>query len=82
MRPSLRAHDPPREAEPYIGIPTGSLEGDLVTSLMRRHEVAAERLIGWLRVAIGTCVFVTVIAASQVLHQLTSVSLDVFEHNA
>jgi hypothetical protein len=28
------------------------LEGDLVASLMRRHEVAAERLIGWLRVAI------------------------------
>src|SRR3954447_427712 len=49
---------------------------------MRRHQVAAERLIGWLRVAIGVCIFVTVIAADYVLGQLTGVSLDLFERNA
>jgi adenylate cyclase len=49
---------------------------------MRRHQVAAERLIGWLRVAIGLCIFVTVIAADYVLGQLTGVSLDLFERNA
>ncbi len=79
MRPDLRAVDPPHEAEPFPG---RQLEGDLVSSLLRRHEVAAERLIGWLRVAIGVCIFVTVIAASHVLLQLTGVSLDLFERNA
>ena len=82
MRQGLRGHRPLREAEPYIGIPTGSLEGDLVAALMRRHEVAAERLMGWLRVAIGAGIFVTVIAASAVLDALASASLDAFERNA
>jgi adenylate cyclase len=82
MRPDLRAHDPPQEAEPFISLPARPLEGDLVASLMRRHEVAAERLIGWLRVAIGGCIFVTVIAADYVLRQWTGVSLDLFERNA
>ena len=49
---------------------------------MRRHEVAAERLIGWLRAAIGLCTFVTVIAAGHVLRQLTGVHLDLFERDA
>ena len=82
MRPDLRADDPPHEAEPFIGIPSQHLEGDLIAALMRRHQVAAERLIGWLRVAIGLCIFVTVIAADHVLHRLTGVSLDLFERNA
>jgi adenylate cyclase len=82
MRPDLRAKDPPQEAESFISIPGRPLEGDLVAALMRRHEVAAERLIGWLRVAIGLCVFVTVIAADRVLLELTGISLDLFERNA
>lgn len=82
MRHELRGHAPPREPEPFIGIPSGSLEGDLVSALMRRHEVAAERLIGWLRVAIGGCIFLTVIVASAVLSELTDASLDAFERNA
>ncbi|WP_407526758.1 adenylate/guanylate cyclase domain-containing protein [Methylobacterium oryzisoli] len=82
MRSDPRAKGPSREAPPFISIPARPLEGDLVASLMRRHEVAAERLIGWLRVAIGLGVFVTVIAADRVLHRLTGVSLDLFERNA
>ena len=96
MQPGLHAQqDPPRRwAAPVIGRPGGAsadlladplaapLAGDLVAGLMRRHEVAAERLIGWLRVGIGVCVFVTVIAASHVLHELAGVSLGVFQHNA
>lgn len=82
MRPVLRADDPPQEAEPSTSIPGRHLEGDLVASLMRRHEVAAERLIGWLRVAIGACIFTTVIVADHVLRQLTGVSLDLFVRNA
>jgi adenylate cyclase len=82
MRPDPRAVDPSHEAEPFLGVPGRPLEGDLVAALMRRHEVAAERLIGWLRVAIGACIFVTVIAADHVLRQWTGVSLDLFERNA
>jgi adenylate cyclase len=82
VRPDLRADDPPQAAEPFISIPDRHLEGDLVASLMRRHEVAAERLIGGLRVAIGVCIFVTVIAAERLLRQWTGVSLDLFERNA
>src|SRR5690349_9101197 len=81
MRPDLRADDPPQEAQPSISIPARHLEGDLVASLMRRHQVAAERLIGWLRVAIGICVIVTVIA-DHVLSQFTGLSLDLYERNA
>ncbi|MBZ6076116.1 adenylate/guanylate cyclase domain-containing protein [Microvirga puerhi] len=82
MRPDPRADDPLREAEPFGTIPGQHLEGDLVASLMRRHEVAAERLIGWLRVAIGVCVFITVIAADHVLIQLTGETLALFQRNA
>ncbi|ACL58373.1 adenylate/guanylate cyclase domain-containing protein [Methylobacterium nodulans] len=82
MRPDLRADDTPQEAEPFISIPSRPLEGNLVAALMSRHEVAAERLIGWLRVAIGICIFVTVIAADHVLRHLVDVSLDSFERNA
>lgn len=82
MRPNLRADHPIRETEPLTDILSRPLEGDLVAALMRRHEVAAERLIGWLRVAIGVCVFVTVIAADRVLLYLTEVSLGLFERNA
>ncbi|WP_457092667.1 adenylate/guanylate cyclase domain-containing protein [Microvirga sp. P5_D2] len=82
MRPDLRADNLLQETEPFINIPNRPLEGDLVAALMRRHEVAAERLIGWLRVAIGVCVFVTVIAADRVLLYLTGVSLGLFERNA
>src|SRR5689334_2427281 len=60
----------------------GVTSGDLVASLMHRHEVAAERRIGWLRVTIGICIFVTVIGANNLLRQWTGVSLDLFEHNA
>jgi len=82
MRPDLRAKDPSREAEPFINLPDRPLEGDLVAALMRRHEVAAERLIGWLRVAIGLCVFTTVILADRILLRLTGMTLDMFERNA
>ncbi len=82
MRPGLRAPASPREADPVIGIPRGTLEGDLVAALMHRHEVAAERLIGWLRMAIGACVFVTVIVASAALRHQPGMAFDVFEHNA
>ncbi|AWB20709.1 adenylate/guanylate cyclase domain-containing protein [Methylobacterium currus] len=68
--------------DPLAGSLVAPLAGDLVAGLMRRHEVAAERLIGWLRVGIGACVFVTVIAASHLLHELAGVSLGLFEHNA
>ena len=47
MRPDLRADAPSQEAQPFIAVSAHPLEGDLVASLMRRHEVAAERLIGW-----------------------------------
>lgn len=82
MRPDLRADAPSQEAQPFIAVSAHPLEGDLVASLMRRHEVAAERLIGWLRVVIGVCIFVTVIAADDLLRHLTGVSLELFEHNA
>ncbi|WP_162820690.1 adenylate/guanylate cyclase domain-containing protein [Microvirga calopogonii] len=80
MRPDLHANDPSHET--FVNTSERSLEGDLVASLMRRHEVAAERLIGWLRVAIGICIFVTVIAADNMLRHWTGVSLDLFERNA
>jgi adenylate cyclase len=80
MRPNRRDDDP--QTEPLADISGRHLEGDLVAALMRRHEVAAERLIGWLRVAIGVCIFVTVIAAARVLDELTGVRLDLFERNA
>ncbi|WP_162596299.1 adenylate/guanylate cyclase domain-containing protein [Methylobacterium sp. 17Sr1-1] len=95
MQPRLRVQqNPPREPVPVAGPPAGAaadlltnplvapLAGDLVAGLMRRHEVAAERLIGWLRVGIGACVFVTVIVASDLLHALAGVSLGIFQRNA
>ena len=82
MRQHLLADDLRPEAEPIIGIPARQLEGDLVAYLMRRHEVAAERLIGWMRVAIGICIFVTMIATDHLLRQLFGVSLDLFERSA
>ncbi|MFE1599945.1 adenylate/guanylate cyclase domain-containing protein [Methylobacterium sp. ID0610] len=82
MRRDLRPTGRPRAAEALAGLSARPLEGDLAASLMRRHEVAAERLIGWLRVAIGLCILVTVIAADHVLHVWVSVSLDLFTHNA
>lgn len=82
MRPGLRAPASSREAELVISIPKDALDGDLVASLMHRHEIAAERLIGWLRVAIGACVFVTAIVASAALRHHTGGTFDVFEFNA
>ena len=82
MRRELRTDDASHEAEPFISIPNRPLEGDLIASLMRRHEVAAERLIGWLRVAIGICVILTVLVADRLLLQWTGVTLDLFQHNA
>ncbi|MFH6786424.1 MULTISPECIES: adenylate/guanylate cyclase domain-containing protein [Methylobacterium] len=95
MQPGLRAEQhPPHEAAPLLRQRAGPaadllanplatpLAGDLVAGLMRRHEVAAERLIGWLRVGIGACVFVTVILASELLHDLAGVSLGIFQRNA
>lgn len=72
---------PLKTAEPFAAA-SQPLEVDVVASLMRRHEVAAERLIGWLRVAIGACIFVTVIAAENVLRELTGIRLELFERNA
>ncbi|MDR7039605.1 MULTISPECIES: adenylate/guanylate cyclase domain-containing protein [Methylobacterium] len=82
MRPGLRADAVAGEIELPTGTPARPLESDLVAALMRRHEVAAERLIGWLRVAIGLCVFVTVIVADHVMLRWTGVSLDLFMRNA
>src|SRR4051794_38589018 len=82
MRQGLRSDDLRPEAQPFISNPARQLEGDLVASLMRRHEVAAERLIGWLRVTIGLCIFVTVIATDHLLRQFAGVSLDLFERSA
>lgn len=95
MQPGLRAEQhPPPEAGPVGRASAGTaaellanplaapLAGDLVAGLMRRHEVAAERLIGWLRVGIGACVFVTVIAAHHVLDAWADASLGVFQRNA
>lgn len=82
MRPRRGTDDAAHEAESFIGIPNRPLEGDLIASLMRRHEVAAERLIGWLRVAIGICVILTVLVADRLLLQWTGVTLDLFQHNA
>ncbi|MEA1833660.1 adenylate/guanylate cyclase domain-containing protein [Methylobacterium durans] len=82
MRPGLRPDAAAEAIAPLIGIAPRPLEGDLVAALMRRHEVAAERLIGWVRVAIGICVFVTVIVADQVMLRWTGASLDLFMRNA
>jgi len=82
MRPELRRFVTHREAESLIGVPGRPLEGDLIDALMRRHEVAAERLIGWLRVAIGICIILTVLVADQLLLRWTGVALDMFQHNA
>jgi len=82
MESGLHVDARPRAAEPFVSIAEHSLEGDLVASLMRRHAVAAERLIGCLRIAIGICIFVTVIVADDALRYLTGVSLDLFERNA
>ncbi|AWN49380.1 adenylate/guanylate cyclase domain-containing protein [Methylobacterium terrae] len=94
MQPGLRAQQHPprgvapgggtadRLADPFAHPLSAPLAGDLVAGLMRRHEVAAERLIGWLRVGIGACVFVTVIAAGHVLDGAVGASLALFQRNA
>ena len=56
MRSDLHTGDPPQQ-QPVSNSLGRHLEGDLIASLMRRHQVAAERLIGWLRVTIGMCIF-------------------------
>ena len=82
MQPKLRDDDPLKEVESLLNVSRRDVEGDLVEALMRRHEVAAERLIGWLRVSSGACIFVTVIAADKALDWLTGIALNLFERNA
>ncbi|MBM6592591.1 adenylate/guanylate cyclase domain-containing protein [Microvirga pudoricolor] len=80
MRPNLREEDPLQEITSFAA--HRPLETDLVASLMRRHEVAAERLIGWLRVISGLCIFLTVIVADGIMDGFAPTPTGLFERNA